>query len=170
MKSGLMHKSSCVSSRCHMSTADVSGAEVRLQSRELAVDELCITEGMRQRWEGTEGDKKMCEYKSTARWGEAARVEKHQIEFKVWKEPKAMKAWETRTVGSEWDWDSILEMILCSLPALYPKGVSPPATTFSFLFDDQSRDPIILSLPYTQLSHTHRGTFAKIQAPKHACI
>lgn len=36
-------------------------------------------------------DKKMYEYKSTARWGEAAWVERDQIELKVWNEPKATK-------------------------------------------------------------------------------
>lgn len=153
-----------------MSTDDVSCAKVRLQPREVVADELCITEGMRRGWEDTDGDKKMYEYKSTARWGEATRVERDQIELKVLNKPKATKARETRTVRSEWDWDSILEMIPCSFPALYPRGVSPPATTSTFLFDDQYQDPIILSPPYTQLPHSHTGTLANIQALKHACI
>lgn len=86
-----MQKPCCVSSRCHMSTDDVSHVKVRLQPREVAVDELCIREGMRHGWEDTDGDKKMYEYKSTARWGEAARVERDQIELKVWNESKLQK-------------------------------------------------------------------------------
>lgn len=79
-----------------MSTADVSHARVRLQQREVAVDELCVTDGMRCGWEDTGRDKKMYEYKSTARWGDAARAEKDQIEPKVWNEMKATKSPENK--------------------------------------------------------------------------
>lgn len=108
--------------KAKMSTDDVSHTNARLQPGEVAVDELCITEGMRRGWEDTDGDKKMYEYKSTARWGEAAWAERDLIELKVWNEPEATNARETRTVRSEWDWDSILEMIPCSIHALYPRG------------------------------------------------
>lgn len=79
---------------------------------------------------------------------------------------KSAKARETRTVRSEQDRDSILEMIPHFFRALYPRGTLPPATPSSFLFDD----PLILSSPCTQLPPIHTGTFANIQAPKHACI
>lgn len=55
-------------------------------------------------------------------------------------------------------------MIPCSFHVLYPRGVLPPATTSTFLFDSQSRDLIILSPPYTPLPHTPIGTLANIQA------
>lgn len=117
-----MQRPRCVGPRCHMSTDDVSHTEVRLQPWEVAADELCITEGMRRGWEDIDGDKKMYEYKSKARWGEAALGWERSDRIEVWNELKATNAGETRTVRSEWDWDSILEMIPCSFPALYPRG------------------------------------------------
>lgn len=48
-------------------------------------------------------------------------VENDQIELKVWNEAKATKARGTRTVRSERDWQSTLEMILCSFLALIPR-------------------------------------------------
>lgn len=114
-----------------------------------------ITEGMRQRWEDTDRDKKMYEYKGAARWGEAARVERDQREFKVWNEPKATKARETRTVRSERDWDSILEMIL---PCPLSRG--SVATCYHIHFPvwrsvPRSYHPI--STLYTASPYTHRS-------------
>lgn len=157
----VMAKPFCVSSMCHMSTTDV------LHTKKWDCSERGVSWWTLRQDEKIQTGIRKC--MNTKAWrDEVRRRGSREIRWSWTRgsSQKSTKARETRTVRSEQDRDSILEMIPHSFHALYPRRTSPPATPSSFLFDD----PIILSSPCTQPPPIHTGTFANIQAPKHACI
>lgn len=83
----VMAKPFCVSSMCHMSTTDVLHTKKWDCSQE-----RCQLMNSETRWEDTDRDKKMYEYKSMARWGEAAWVERDQMELNAWIESEIYKS------------------------------------------------------------------------------